>query len=140
MSHCSSLQDPHNPYSGVISLFMDKAKNNTPVVVLGDGTQTRDFVYVKDVARAIVTALLSNRCKFDVFNVCTGVETSVQDLAHLVVKKFKSRSPVSNGPARPGDIKQSVCNPRKLNTGLGFVAQTKIGVGLSHTRDWFMSQ
>ena len=131
-------------------------------------------MYVKDVARAIVTALLAGNCKFDVFNVCTGAETTIKDLAKTVVGQFKSASTVSNGPVRPGDIMKvrlichclpsttlnyclpsttlnyclpstdpghitkSVCNPKKLNTKLGFVAKVTVAEGLEHTRDWFL--
>jgi len=133
-------QDPHNPYSGVISLFMEKAKSGQDVVVLGDGGQTRDFIYVKDIARAIVKALLGGRCKYDHFSVCTGKETKVQDLAHTVVKVFESKSDVTNKPARNGDIRKSVCNPHKLNNVLGFVPEVALEEGLKHTKEWFLSQ
>jgi len=130
-------QDPTSPYSGVISKFMDFANKNTDVTIFGDGQQTRDFVYVKDVVRAIITAMTSGRDKFDSFNVCTGVETTVQDLAGTVIGLFEASSQITHGPARDGDIKKSVCNPNKAKDKLGFTFQHSVQQGLAATRDWF---
>merc|ERR1711907_928289 len=93
-------QDPTSPYSGVISKFMDMSKKNLDVTIFGDGEQTRDFVYVKDVARAIVTAMESSSDSFDQFNVCTGVETTVKQLANTVIGLFGASSKVTHGPER----------------------------------------
>ena len=130
-------QDPKSAYSGVISVFMDKAKAGDTVGVLGDGQQTRDFVYVKDVAHAIITAVLQDTCKFDAYNVCTGKEITVQKLAQTVVELFGTGSKIENRPARPGDVKKSVCNPEHAATGLGFTYRYSVQEGMKHTRDWF---
>ena len=130
-------QDPTSPYSGVISKFMDMATKNSDVTIFGDGTQTRDFVYVKDVARAIVTAMESGKTKFDAFNVCTGKTTTINALAETVIGLFGADSKVKHGPARDGDIKKSVCNPSKAKNSLGFTYSYEVKDGLAHTRDWF---
>ena len=130
-------QDPKSAYSGVISIFMDRAKAGTTVGVLGDGKQTRDFVYVKDVAHAIITAMLLDSCKFDVFNVCTGKEITVQKLAETVVELFGTGSKIKNLPPRDGDVKKSVCNPDHAKQGLGFTYRYDVHEGMKHTRDWF---
>jgi len=133
-------QDPTSPYSGVISKFMDMAIANRDVTIFGDGEQTRDFIYVKDIARAIITAMESKKPDFDAFNVCTGKITTVKDLANTVIGLFGASSKVAHGPPRDGDIKKSVCNPTKAKTKLGFEAKTNVQDGLAATRDWFKAK
>jgi len=135
-------QDPRSPYSGVISKFMDMANKKETVNIFGDGLQTRDFVYVKDIARAIVTAMESEKEVFDAYNVCTGKETTVKDLAGIVLKLFQGDTPssaIKHGPAREGDVKKSVCKPNKAKDHLGFEYGFKIEDGLAATRDWFQA-
>jgi len=136
-------QDPTSPYSGVISKFMDMSNKKQDVTVFGDGLQTRDFIYVKDIARAIITAMESGRSQFGAFNVCTGKETTVKDLAGIVIDLFQGQdviSKVKHGPPRDGDIKKSVCNPTKAKELLGFQYQYKVEDGLKATRDWFLGK
>jgi len=130
-------QDPTSPYSGVISKFMDFANKDVDVTIFGDGLQNRDFVYVKDIARAIVTAMESKMEKFDQFNVCTGEKTTVEELANVVIGLFGASSKVTKGPARDGDIKYSYCNPAKAKELLGFQYKYDVNQGLEATRDWF---
>jgi len=130
-------QDPTSPYSGVISKFMDMSVKNENVRIFGDGLQTRDFVYVKDVAKAIITAMESGKSKFDAFNVCTGKITTIKDLADTVIELFGASSKVVHGPPRDGDIKKSVCNPAKTKEKLGFEYTYTVKEGLAATRDWF---
>uniref|UniRef100_H3GCE4 NAD-dependent epimerase/dehydratase domain-containing protein n=1 Tax=Phytophthora ramorum TaxID=164328 RepID=H3GCE4_PHYRM len=132
-------QDPHSSYSGVVSWFMEQAKINGTLKVTGDGDQYRDFVYVKDVARAIRTAMLLQHDDFDVFNVCTGVKTSINDVAVAVKAKFGSSADISHIPYRQGDVKESVCSPVKAATKLGFTASYDFPTGIGETRDWFMT-
>merc|ERR550514_2221876 len=97
---------------------MDMANKQADVTVFGDGLQTRDFVYVKDVARALITAMESERAKFDAYNVCTGKEITVKDLGGIVIGLFQGDSPkssVKHGPPREGDIKKSVYKPSKAH-------------------------
>merc|ERR1740130_2396881 len=131
-------QDPTSPYSGVISKFMDMAKKKKDVTVFGDGEQTRDFVYVKDVTRAIITAMESGRDKFTQYDVCTGKETTVKELGNIVIGLFQAPSKVVHGPPREGDIVKSVCNPTKAKEEIGFVFKYSVADGLAATRDWFL--
>jgi UDP-glucose 4-epimerase len=132
-------QDPHSSYSGVVSWFMEQAKINGTLKVTGDGEQYRDFVYVKDVARAIRTAMLLQHDDFDVFNVCTGVKTSINDVAVAVKAKFGSSADITHIAYRQGDVKESVCSPVKAATKLGFTASYDFPTGIGETRDWFMT-
>jgi len=137
-------QDPKNPYSGVISLFLDKALNGADITILGDGLMTRDFVYVKDVARAIVLALLQEGkgedATFAVYNVCTGKSITINTLAEQVRGSMKSDSKISHLDPRDGDIRESSCNPNGAKGGIGFVAAVPQEEGLEKTASWFRMQ
>jgi UDP-glucose 4-epimerase len=133
-------QDPKSPYTGVISIFMDRAARNQKITINGDGGQTRDFISVKDIARAIIAAMVTERQGFDVFNVCTGRETSVNDLARIVTDVMGSTAEVTHGPPREGDIRKSVCDPSKLNLGLGYVANVPLKEGLNDLKNWFLEE
>mmetsp|Transcript_8393 Transcript_8393/g.16392 ORF Transcript_8393/g.16392 Transcript_8393/m.16392 type:complete len:457 (+) Transcript_8393:44-1414(+) len=133
-------QDPANPYSGVISLFMQQGADSKDVKILGDGMQTRDFVYVKDVAKAIAKALLRPSPKgHGAYNVCTGHTITINELAKTVIKLWGSEttSKVVHGEARDGDIKHSACRPDNAEKEIGFKATMKVEEGLGKTLDWF---
>lgn len=131
-------QDPHSSYSGVVSWFMEQAKTNGTLKVSGAGDQYRDFVYVKDVARAIRTAMLLNDKSFDVFNVCTGVKTTVLAVAQKIIAAFGSTATIKHTEWRNGDVKESVCSPVKARDSLGFTASYTFSTGIADTRDWFL--
>lgn len=137
-------QDPKNPYSGVISLFLEAALHNKDITVLGDGEMTRDFVYVKDVARAIVMSLLhestDDEATFDNFNVCTGKSITINTLADQVREKMKSSSEIKHLAPRDGDIRESSCNSEKAAKGLQFTSTVSQEEGLEKTARWFGEQ
>lgn len=134
-------QDPKSDYSGVISKFMEFAsKTKGEIKIFGDGKQTRDFVFVKDVARAIRTALESGKPQFDAFNVCTGHKTTIQQLAKTVKEAFAAPGKsikLTNLEGRPGDIRESLCDPSKTKKGLGFEYKYTIEQGLKLTQEWY---
>ncbi|KAL3803727.1 hypothetical protein HJC23_003781 [Cyclotella cryptica] len=135
-------QDPKNPYSGVISLFLEMASNNRNITILGDGLMTRDFVYVKDVARAVVMALLQDKgekepASFSVYNVCTGTSITINTLAEQVKQSMGSSSEIVHLDPREGDIRDSRCNPGGAAKGMAFVAAVSQQEGLVKTADWF---
>ncbi|WP_420177120.1 NAD-dependent epimerase/dehydratase family protein [Kerstersia gyiorum] len=108
-------QDPKSPYSGVISLFIDRAKKGDDIGVFGSGNQTRDFVYVKDVARIILQILRDNSFeRNDVYNVCTGVATNIKSLAEIIREQFSSKSEIKYLPNRKGDIAASIGSNERL--------------------------
>jgi len=137
-------QDPKNPYSGVISLFLEAALHEKDITVLGDGEMTRDFVYVKDVARAIVMSLLQestdDEATFDNFNVCTGKSITINTLANQVREKMKSSSQIKHLAPRDGDIRESSCNSEKAAKGLHFTSTVSQEDGLKKTAVWFGEQ
>lgn len=135
-------QDPNNPYSGVISLFLQMAVSNSDITILGDGYMTRDFVYVKDVARAIVSALLQEddkNDKFNVYNVCTGTSITINTLSKLIKSIMKSSSKIIHVEPRVGDVRESECNPTLAKVGIGFETVISQENGIEKTVEWFRS-
>jgi UDP-glucose 4-epimerase len=125
-------QDPTSPYSGVISIFTDRARAGKTLTIFGDGSQTRDFVYVGDVVRAIVAAAGDGNSRL-VANVGTGGETSVLELARAVNELCGNRSTIEHAPPRAGEILKSRARVDRLRDQLGVVAQTKLHDGLKAT-------
>lgn len=123
-------QDPKSPYSGVISIFADRLVNMEPILVFGDGGQTRDFVYVGDVIRFLMAGMRQHENAHDMFNICTGVQTTVKELA-ISMMNITGRNPgIEHVPARTGDIRSSLGCPEKIERRFGMTAQTRIGEGL----------
>ena len=125
-------QDPSSPYSGVISIFTDRARAGRPITIFGDGSQTRDFIYVGDVVRAILAALgdAGNRV---VANVGTGGEITVLGLARSIVELCGGKSDIEHAPARAGEILKSRARVDRLRDALGIVAETSLLDGLRET-------
>jgi UDP-glucose 4-epimerase len=124
-------QDPSSPYSGVISIFTDRARASSPLVIYGDGQQTRDFVYVGDVVRAIAAALADGNARA-IANVGTGGETTVVELARTIAELCGTRVPISHAPARSGEILRSRARVERLRE-MGVIATTTLTEGLRTT-------
>jgi UDP-glucose 4-epimerase len=121
-------QDPDSPYAGVITRFMDAINQNQEITVFGDGMQTRDFIYVKDVAAANVAALQS-----DLTGACNVGTSNVSTLLDLISARSKvtnKTSKVKHLAARDGDIRHSQASILRMNQQLGVRAQTDILEGL----------
>ena len=125
-------QDPASPYSGVISIFARAIAQGADVCIHGDGTQTRDFVYVGDVVQHLLAgmALLGRMPDAHVLNVCTGRETSLLTLVTTLSELTGQRPRVTHGPARAGDIARSVGAPDRATALLGVAAVTPLRTGL----------
>lgn len=128
-------QDPSSPYSGVISIFARRVQEGAPIVLHGDGAQTRDFVYVADVVAHLRAAM--DRLRLDpgvggsVVNVCTGQATSIRELA-LLLGRCRGAEPVlEHGPARAGDIRHSIGVPDRAAALLSLRSQTALTDGLA---------
>jgi len=128
-------QSPDSPYAAAIPIFLRKLAAGEALTIFGDGKQSRDFIYVKDVARANLLAAQSDAAG-EVFNICTGHETSLLDLLEEL-SGFSARQPDVNFAApRPGDIYRSVGDPGKAARYLGFRADISLADGLHKTLDW----
>jgi UDP-glucose 4-epimerase len=102
--------------------MMDLAKRNEPLIIFGDGEQTRDFVHVQDVCRALELAL----GKGGTYNIGTGVETSINNLASIIIEACCSKSIVTGAPEESGQIKHSVADISKARKELRY--EPKIGI------------
>jgi UDP-glucose 4-epimerase len=126
-------QDPKSPYSGVISIFCDRLRAGQGIAIHGDGQQTRDFVYVGDVVRALMAAMRVMPEGNPVFNVCTGRMTSVLDLAKTAASLCGVEPRIDFQPPRSGDVRTSLGNPELLAEQLGVRAETDFRTGLGRT-------
>ncbi len=129
-------QDPESDYSGVVSVFLDRALAGRPITIFGDGEQTRDFVHARDVARAVVSARASGVGDHAVINIGSGEETSINRLARMILDLTGSKSPIRYAPMRPGDIKRSVTTSDRARALLGFAPVVGLREGLAETLDW----
>jgi UDP-glucose 4-epimerase len=126
-------QDPASPYSGVISIFANRIAAGEPIVLHGDGGQTRDFVHASDVVAHLLAAMNSLEGGTPggaALNVCTGVETSIAELAKLVGQVAGRAPDITSGPARAGDIRRSVGDPAAARARLGVAAEVRLADGL----------
>ncbi len=123
-------QDPSSPYSGVISIFAARFAKNQPVSIHGDGGQVRDFVYVADVVAHILSGLAAADTTAPVGNVCTGIPTTVLGLAQALKQMTGSSVEPSFGPARAGDIRESLGNPAFSSERLGVQTEISLNEGL----------
>jgi UDP-glucose 4-epimerase len=125
-------QDPHGE-AGVVAIFLGALARGEQARIFGDGSQTRDYVYVGDVARATVAALGHEG---GVFNVGTGRETSVAELYELCARVAGSDMPAEHAPARLGELQRSFLDPTLAAETLGFTAMVDLEDGLRSTWDW----
>ncbi|MFH1066780.1 MAG: NAD-dependent epimerase/dehydratase family protein [bacterium] len=120
-------QNPDSPYAAAVPCFLDRALNGQPLTIYGDGQQTRDFIHVRDLAAAI--ALAEKTDVTGVFNVGSGNAVSIQALAETLVKLSGSSSPILYESPRPGDVRHSTADIRKIQ-GLGFQPKVRLEDGL----------
>ncbi len=126
-------QVPNSQYSGVISIFVKAMQSGLPITIYGDGTQTRDFIYVKDVAiafaKALTTPLASGSCS--ICNLGTGKPTSILQLVNILKACFPEwKSETRFASHRPGDIQHSQADISKISSLLSFSPQRSVQDGL----------
>lgn len=141
---CGPRQDPKSE-AGVVSIFVSRLLAGNPLLVFGDGRQTRDYVSVKDVARANVmasTVPMPSGEDHDTraFNIATGVERSVLELAEAVGRVVGRRPALKMEPARPGEILRSALDVRKAGQVLGWRPEVAFDDGLAMLMDWFKTE
>ena len=128
-----------NQYAGVISIFINRALAGEPLVIFGDGKQTRDFIYVKDVVRANLLVAESKRANGRVFNVATGKQTSILELAMKIIEITGTTSSILFDKPRPGDIRHSVADISEIRK-LGFEPEWSLEEGLKKTVEWYQGR
>lgn len=122
-------QNPQSAYAAAVPIFINKALQNQPLTIYGDGSQTRDFIYVKDVVKANVLASQKGN---ETYNVALGYSTSILELAEKIIDITNSKSQIQFLEERSGDIKHSKADPSKFND-LGFKPSHSIETALEET-------
>jgi UDP-glucose 4-epimerase len=129
--------DIHGVYTEVLVRWMERIAAGEPPLILGDGTQTMDFVFTSDIARANVLAAMSDVTD-EVFNVASGVETSLAELAAMLLRVMGSDLPVTHGPARKvNPVGRRLADTSAARERLGFEAQVDLEEGLTRLVDWW---
>lgn len=129
-------QSPSSPYAGVISIFLARALAGEALTLFGGGVATRDFVYVGDVARAILAALDGPAIAGEAMNVGGGGATSVRTLAETILAITRSTSVLREAPARAGEIVDSRADVTRIAERLGWRAEVPLAAGLEATAAW----
>jgi UDP-glucose 4-epimerase len=128
-------QDPGSQYAAAIPIFIHRALNNEPLIIHGDGEQTRDFVFVKDVVTANAFVGMESKVT-GVLNVACGQRITINALAKAVIDLTGSKSAIVHNQPRPGDIRDSIASIEKLRN-IGFTPETPLGEGLEQTVRYF---
>ena len=138
-----NMYGPNSHWQGhrgeLIPKFIVRAMNGQPLVMFGDGHQTRDFLYVEEAAQAIVRVADSERCRATSINLCTGRETSIDEIGRAVCRAFDldpGRS-IRRDPPRPGDVARHLGDNSKLKDYVGFEPKVTIETGIPRTVEWF---
>jgi UDP-glucose 4-epimerase len=119
-----------NDYSGVMTLFIDHIKRKQPLVIYGDGSQTRDFVHVHDIVEAILASVRSADAQGQIFNIGSGKPTSINELAKTILELAGSDLPIQYEKPRVGDIKDSYGDISKAKKNLGYIPRVGLREGL----------
>ena len=128
-------QDPYSDYAAVIPRFINRVLENKPPVIYGDGEQTRDFTFVKDVVRANIQAMKSDAN--GVYNIASGNRISINELANVIMKLMgRNLKPIHEAP-REGDIRHSLGDISSAKKTLSYEPQYSVEEGLRRTIKWF---
>jgi UDP-glucose 4-epimerase len=126
------------PYRNVIPNFIWRALHGEPLMITGTGDETRDFIYVDDLVSGLLAAAERPEASGEAFNLGTGIQTRIIDLAEIVIKACRSTSRIEYGPRRPWDRSiHREADISKAKTALGFQPTVGIREGIERTVDWF---
>ncbi|MEE9426542.1 MAG: NAD-dependent epimerase/dehydratase family protein [Paracoccaceae bacterium] len=124
-------------YSGVITIFLERWLAKQPVTIFGDGSQTRDFIYVGDIVQALALAMENiATCKGAVFNICTGKSISISELVKTISECMNTEIQVELAAAKAGDVQSSSGSGTAAQKAFGFLAYTDLKKGLEQTISW----
>jgi UDP-glucose 4-epimerase len=127
----SALHSQARSSGGVVASFLDNILAGRGITIYGDGHQTRDFVYLADAVKFFITAMALPSAQPSVYNVCTGRQTSIRQLADMLCSLCGKSVEITRAPARRGDIRTSVGNPEQAIRHLGLRAGTSLADGLA---------
>jgi len=128
-------QDSRGAYNSVVVKMLDNAEKNLPLIIHGDGTQSYDFISVHDIARANLCALKAEK-KFGMYNVCTGVSTSINTLAEIIRSSVGSESTINYQPDVASFVTDRVGCSKKAEQDLGFRYKTSVEQGMGEFCQW----
>jgi UDP-glucose 4-epimerase len=132
--------DIYGAYTEVLIRWMDRILEGKPPLIFGDGKQTMDFIYVKDIARANILAAESS-ISDEVFNIACGVETSLNDLAYALMNVMDVDMPLEYGPERKvNPVPRRLADTSSARDKIGFTAQVQLEAGLTELVDWWRAQ
>lgn len=131
-----------NPYTGVLAIFASRLHNGNPPVIFEDGRQRRDFVHVEDIAQAFVLALEHPKAAGEVYNIASGEDRSVSEVAALLGEAMNrpDLTPEIAGKARAGDIRHCIPDIKKARAELGFTPRRDFREGLAELAEWVARQ
>lgn len=134
-------QSLSNPYTGILSIFSTRIKNNSEINIFEDGLESRDFVYIDDVVQATILGLKSEKANNQVYNVGTGVTTDVITIANSLCKNYGITVPVNvSGNFRLGDIRHNYADIQKIQTELDFKPEWTFNRGIEAFCSWVNMQ
>ena len=142
---CLRFGNVYGPYSGkkdsVVARFIKQALAGEPLEIYGDGSQTRDFIYIDDLIQAIQLAAEKKDVAGEIFQIATSRETTVNEITQLIVSELEKKQikgiEVRFSQPRKGDVKRNFSDTRKAGKILGWYPQTDLSRGLRQTLDWF---
>jgi dTDP-L-rhamnose 4-epimerase len=130
-----------NPYTGVAAIFASRLLNGRPPVIFEDGRQSRDFIHVSDIARALMLALEVERATGQAINLGTGRPSTVLEIAQALAAGLNADvEPILNGQYRAGDIRHCVADPSRARELLGFEPATTLEQGMRDLLAWLVDQ
>ncbi len=132
-------QSPASDYAAVIPIFIHRLLEGKAATIHGDGLQSRDFVFVKDIARANLIAADTPQAAGEIINICSGEEITILDILNTLREIIPDTPEPTYGPLRPGDIYRSVGDPSRAERILNFKPRTGLDEGLRQTVDWMRS-
>lgn len=134
-------QSLKNPYTGILSIFSTQIKNHLPLNIFEDGAESRDFVFIDDVVAATIAGIEKDSANGEVFNVGTGVATTVSEVAHALIKNYGIDVPVSvTGNFRLGDIRHNKADISKAARLLDFKPAVDFSAGIKRFTEWVNTQ
>lgn len=134
-------QSLSNPYTGILSIFSTRIKNNNGISIFEDGKESRDFVYIDDVVDATILALTKDEANGEVFGIGSGVATDVLTVAQTLAKYYAADVPIAvTGAYRIGDIRHNYADLKKAQAILKFSPKVNFEVGIKNFVDWVNQQ
>ena len=133
--------DAQSPYTGVITIFLNRLLGDLPPTIFGDGEQTRDYVFVKDIVEANMLALDSKNASGQIFNIGSGVSVTINHVAETLKSVLKKKSLKNKySDPRPGDIRHSCADINRARETLGYGPSVSFEQGMQKLVEWYKEQ